>query len=89
MGLEPVLNERIAAGHLAGLDWYTPERAHIASAPTRLLPWCRSLLALGISYYSEPPPVPNDGQPRGQIARYAWGGGLSCPTESDDDGTGR
>jgi len=72
-GLEPVLNARIAAGHLAGLDWYTPERAHIASAPTRLLPWCRSLLALGISYYSEPPPVPDDGQPRGQIARYAWG----------------
>lgn len=72
-GLEPVLNERIAAGHLAGLDWYTPERAHIASAPTRLLPWCRSLLALGISYYSEPPPVPDDGQPRGRIARYAWG----------------
>jgi epoxyqueuosine reductase len=72
-GLEPVLNARIAAGHLDGLDWFTPERAHIASAPQRLLPWARSLLVLGVSYYAEAPPLPDDGMLRGRVARYAWG----------------
>lgn len=72
-GLEPMLNERIAAGHLDGLDWFTPERAHVASAPQRLVPWARSLLVLGVSYYAEAPPVPDDGVPRGRVARYAWG----------------
>lgn len=72
-GLEATLNARIAAGNLDGLDWFTPERAHIASDPKRLLAWCRSILSLGLSYYSEPPAVPDDGQPRGRIARYAWG----------------
>jgi epoxyqueuosine reductase len=72
-GLEPVLNARIAAGHLNGLDWFTPERAHVASAPQRLLPWARSLLVLGVSYYAEEPPLPDDGVVRGRVARYAWG----------------
>jgi epoxyqueuosine reductase len=72
-GLEPVLNVRIAAGHLDGLDWFTPERAHVASAPQRLLPWARSLLVLGVSYYAEKPPLPDDGVLRGRVARYAWG----------------
>ncbi|MCA1669199.1 MAG: tRNA epoxyqueuosine(34) reductase QueG [Thermomicrobia bacterium] len=73
VGLEPVLNARIAAGHLGGLDWFTPERAHIASAPQRLLPWARSLLVLGVSYYADAPLMPDDGVLRGRIARYAWG----------------
>lgn len=72
-GLEPVLNERIAAGYLGGLEWFTPERAHIASAPRRLTPWARSLLVLGVSYYADEPPVPDDGVLRGRVARYAWG----------------
>jgi len=72
-GLEPVLNARIAAGHLDGLEWFTPERAHVASAPQRLLPWARSLLVLGVSYYAEAPPLPDDDVLRGRIARYAWG----------------
>ncbi len=72
-GLEPVLNARIAAGHLDGLEWFTPERAHVASAPQRLLPWARSLLVLGVSYYAEAPPLPDDGVLRGRVARYAWG----------------
>src|SRR5215471_15965888 len=45
-GMEETLNARIAAGHLGGLDWFTPERAHIASAPQRLVPWARALLVL-------------------------------------------
>ncbi len=73
-GLEDVLQERIAAGNLGGLEWYTPERAHIASAPRRLLSWAQSLLSLGVSYYADAPPVPGDGALRGKIARYAWGG---------------
>ena len=73
-GLEETLKARIAAGNLGGLAWFTPERARVASAPQRLVPWARSLLTLGLSYYAEPPPVPADGALRGRIARYAWGG---------------
>lgn len=73
-GLEATLNARIAAGNLGGLDWYTPERAVIASAPQRLVPWARSLLSLGVSYYADAPAVQDDGILRGRIARYAWGG---------------
>jgi epoxyqueuosine reductase len=72
-GLEPLLNARIAAGHLGGLEWFTPERAHVASAPQRLLPWVRSLLVLGVSYYVDAPLMPDDGVLRGRVARYAWG----------------
>src|SRR5689334_9559854 len=54
VGVEETLNARIAAGHLGGLDWFTPERAHVASAPQRLVPWARALLVLGVSYYAEP-----------------------------------
>jgi epoxyqueuosine reductase len=34
--LEPLLHERIAAGHLDGLDWFTPERATFSTAPRNL-----------------------------------------------------
>ena len=88
-GLEPVLNARIAAGHLDGLDWFTPERAHIASAPQRLLPWARSLLVLGVSYYAEAPPLPDDGVLRGRVARYAWGADYHDLLRSDDAGPDR
>lgn len=71
---EAAIQRRIADGHMDGLRWFTPERARLATRPQELLPGARSILALAASYLGRldaPPPVP--GEPRGKIARYAWG----------------
>ncbi len=34
--LEPVLLAHIAAGHVRGLDWFTPDRARFSTAPRNL-----------------------------------------------------
>jgi epoxyqueuosine reductase len=71
--LEPVLEEHIRAGRVAGLDWFTPQRARESTDPRTLMPEVRSLLAVGLAYHLPDPPVPDDGVPRGRIARYARG----------------
>jgi epoxyqueuosine reductase len=71
--LNEVLQRHIAAGHVRGLDWFTPERAHFSTDPRNLHPTVRSLLAVGVAYWSVDPGPPADGVPRGRIARYAWG----------------
>jgi epoxyqueuosine reductase len=71
---EAAIQQRIADGHMDGLRWFTPERARLATRPQELLPGARSILALAASYLGQmaaPPAVP--GEPRGKIARYAWG----------------
>jgi epoxyqueuosine reductase len=71
---ERAIGERIAAGQMDGLRWFTAERARLATRPGELLPGAQSILALAVSYLGEraaPPPAP--GAPRGRIARYAWG----------------
>jgi epoxyqueuosine reductase len=71
---ERAIRERLAAGMLDGLRWFTPERARLATRPQELLPGARSILALAASYLGvRPAPEPVPGQPRGRIARYAWG----------------
>jgi epoxyqueuosine reductase len=71
---EAAIQQRIADGHMDGLRWFTPERAQLATRPTELLPGARSILALAVSYLGrrDPPPI-EPGNPRGKIARYAWG----------------
>jgi epoxyqueuosine reductase len=71
---ESAIQARIAAGHMDGLAWFTPDRARLATRPTVLLPGARSIVALAASYLGqrEPPPA-ESGQPRGRVARYAWG----------------
>lgn len=71
--LEPMLTEHIAQGHMAGLDWFTAERARFSLDPRNLHPTARSLIAVGIAYWSLDPGKPDDGVPRGRISRYAWG----------------
>jgi epoxyqueuosine reductase len=71
---EAAIQQRIADGHMDGLRWFTPERARLATRPQELLPGAKSILALAASYLGQlaaPPAVP--GEPRGKIARYAWG----------------
>ncbi|HEU5316375.1 MAG TPA: tRNA epoxyqueuosine(34) reductase QueG [Chloroflexota bacterium] len=71
---ERVIQERIAAGHMDGLAWFTPERAHLATHPEALLPGARSILALAASYLGRrETPARVAGAPRGRVARYAWG----------------
>ena len=71
---EAAIQTRIADGHMDGLKWFTPERAHLATHPEALLPGAQSIVALTASYLGqmEAPPL-EPGAPRGRIARYAWG----------------
>lgn len=69
-----VLEERIEAGLLSGLSWFTAERASIAGDPRNLMPSAQTVVSLGISYLSDDEIMPSEpGSPRGRVARYAWG----------------
>jgi len=72
-GLAEDLERHIAAGHVAGLDWFTPERARFSATPRNLHPTARSILAVGVAFWSVDLGKPDDGITRGRIARYAWG----------------
>lgn len=68
------MHTRLASGHLDGMPWLTHERIDLATTPQRLLEGAKSFISLGISYLGvreRPRSVP--GNPRGRIARYAWG----------------
>lgn len=71
--LLPILLDRIAAGHLTGLDWFTPERAAASCDPRTLMAAPRSILSVGIAYWGRDAGKPDDGVLRGRISRYAWG----------------
>jgi epoxyqueuosine reductase len=68
-----VLLDRIAAGHLDGMPWFTPERAAESCRPTTLLPEALSILSVGIAYWGKDADKPDDGVTRGRISRYARG----------------
>ena len=72
-GLADHLDEHIERGHVAGFDWFTHERARFSTNPRNLHPTARSILSVGIPYWSGPAEKPPD-VPRGRISRYAWGG---------------
>lgn len=67
------LLDHIDQGRIAGLAWFTKERASFASDPANLLPGVRSIISLGISYLQDRPPLEDTPNPRGRVARYAWG----------------
>ena len=69
----PILLDRIAAGHLGGLDWFTPERAKASCDPASLLENALSIVSVGIAYWGTDEGKPDDGIPRGRISRYARG----------------
>ncbi len=71
---EQVIKERIAAGLMDGLPWFTAERADVSCHPDALLPNAQSIIALAICYLTEQPDEQQEvGLPRGRISRYAWG----------------
>jgi epoxyqueuosine reductase len=67
------LDRHIAEGHMAGLDWFTEERAAFSSDLRNLQPTARSVLSVGLAYWPGPTEKPDDGIIRGRISRYAWG----------------
>ena len=68
---EARLLAHIEQGHIAGLAWFTPDRASFSCTPANLLPEVRSIISLGLSYLNSEP-ILTDGS-RARVARYAWG----------------
>jgi epoxyqueuosine reductase len=69
-----VMQERIARGFFAGMDWFTAQRAEVAANPRALLPQARSVIALGTFYLIDAPrDLTTAGDPHGQVSCYAWG----------------
>ena len=71
---ERALKDRIRAGLMDGLDWFTEARAEVSCDPRALLPGARSVIALATFYLTD---APRDetapGDPHGQLSCYAWG----------------
>ena len=70
---EAVTLERLRAGLMDGLPWYTESRVRRGCNPDELLPGARSIIAVGMSYYA---PEESDKGPasfEGKVARYSWG----------------
>ena len=76
--------ERLEAGLMDGLPWYTEARILRGSDPQQLLPGARSIISLGLSYFNGGDPsnkdpsskyltLKDESKPRGRIARYALG----------------
>ena len=71
---EAALKERIGAGLMGGLDWFTSERAEVAANPRALLPTARSVIALGTFYLTDAPrDETTPGDPHGRLSCYALG----------------
>ena len=74
---EAIALERVRAGLMDGLPWYTEARVRRGCNPQELLPGARSIITLGISYYSPGDgPEEKDGESNalvGKVARYSWG----------------
>lgn len=64
--------QRIRDGHMDGFSWYTEERVRRANRPKALLEGAQSVISLALSYNTGNHER-TDAQPRGKIARYAWG----------------
>jgi epoxyqueuosine reductase len=68
------IQERVALGFFAGMDWFTSERAEVAAAPRALLSSACSVIALGTFYLTDAPrDLTSPGDPHGRISSYAWG----------------
>ncbi len=68
------IQERVALGFFAGMDWFTSERAQVSADPRALLPSARSIIALGTFYLTDAPrDLTAPGEPHGRISSYAWG----------------
>jgi epoxyqueuosine reductase len=65
--------ERVRAGLMDGLPWYSEKRVNRGSNPQELLPGARSIICLGLNYYQPARDGEENSRPRGKVARYARG----------------
>lgn len=72
-GLAECLEQHIEAGHVKGMEWFTVDRARFSSDVRNLHPTAKSIISVGLTYWSGPAEKPDDGVVRGKISRYAWG----------------
>lgn len=64
------LENWLARGFHGAMAWMGRDPGR-RSSPQRALPGCRSMISLGMNYYTEH--VPDERPGHGRIARYAWG----------------
>lgn len=64
---------RVAEGLMDGLPWFTEQRVERGMDPANMLPNARSIISLALSHHHKDAAEAPDAQPRGRIARYAWG----------------
>jgi epoxyqueuosine reductase len=64
--------ERLGAGLMDGLPWFTETRVLRGTDPQALLPGARSIICLGLNYYQDLQENPASEGPEGKVARYAW-----------------
>ncbi len=67
------ISEHIRRGHTSGMDWFTVERAVQSADPRTLHAGAKSIVSVGVPFWSGTREPPEDGVLRGRIARYAWG----------------
>ncbi len=67
------LENHIQAGHVEGMDWFTIDRARFSTDVRNLHPTAKSVVSVGLAYWSGKSEKPDDGVLRGRISRYAWG----------------
>lgn len=67
------MERHIEAGHVEGMDWFTVDRARFSTDVRNLHPTARSVISVGLTYWSGEVSKPEDGVVRGRISRYAWG----------------
>ena len=65
--------ERVTEGLMDGLPWFTEERIERGMDPATMLSGARSIISLALSHHYGDAAEPADTQPRGRIAKYAWG----------------
>ncbi len=70
---QAVTLERIDAGLMDGLPWYTEARVRRGCDTEGLLKGARSIIAVGMSYYLPDRDATNPNGSAGKIARYSWG----------------
>lgn len=71
--LAEFMERHIEAGHVEGMDWFTVDRARFSTDVRNLHPHAKSVISVGLAYWSGAAEKPDDGVPRGRISRYAWG----------------
>ena len=65
--------DRLEAGLMDGLPWFTSTRVLRGTDPQALLPDARSIICLGLNYYQDSEHSPNTEEATGKVAMYAWG----------------